>query len=102
MPIIAIIEWPPADFDMKAEYERIGDEINGRPFRSATDWTSGLISHAVAETPEGGALAVDIWESQAEMDAWLGKVMPLTPDLPQPEVRVVEAFNVVTAAPVRA
>jgi hypothetical protein len=102
MPIMAIVEFPPSDLDMRAEYERVGEEINGHPFTSLADWGGGLISHAAAPTPEGGGIVVDVWEDQASMDAWMAKVMPLTQDGPEAQVRVLETLNVVTGAPVRA
>lgn len=100
MPIIAILEWPPADgLDMKAEYARVANELNaGRPFSDVGDWGGGMIAHAVAETGGGGGIVVDVWEDQAHMDAWMQKVMPLIPDSPQPDVRILETYNVVTAA----
>jgi hypothetical protein len=104
MPIVAILEWPPDEgLDMKAEYDRVADELNGgRPFSNVSDWGGGLISHVAAPTPDGGGVVVDVWEDQASMDAWMAKVMPLIQDAPEPEVRVLETMNVVTGAPVRA
>jgi len=100
MPIVAILEWPATEgLDMKAEYARVADALNGgRPFSSPDDWTGGLISHAAAETGNGGGLVVDVWEDQAHMEAWMKKVMPLMADQPEPSVRIHETINVVTAA----
>ena len=104
MPIVAILDWPPDEgLDMKAEYDRVADELNGgRPFSSLSDWGGGLISHVAAATQDGGGIVVDVWEDQASMDAWMAKVTPHMPDEPQPQVRVLETLNVVTGAPVRA
>ena len=100
MPIVAILEWPATEgLDMKAEYARVADELNGgRPFSSPDDWTGGLISHAAAVTGDGGGLIVDVWEDQAHMDTWMKKVMPLMAGQPEPSVRILETINVVTAA----
>jgi hypothetical protein len=100
MPIIAILEWPAAEgLDLQAEYRHVADELNeGRPFSRVEDWGGGMIAHAVAATGGGGGLVVDVWEDQAHMDAWMQKVMPLIPDTPQPDVRILETINVVTAA----
>ena len=100
MPIVAILEWPATEgLDIKAEYARVADELNGgRPFSSPDDWTAGLISHAAADTGDGGGLIVDVWEDQAHMDAWMQKVMPLMAGQPEPSVRILETINVVTAA----
>jgi hypothetical protein len=102
MPIMAIVEYPPSDLDMRAEYERVGEEINGHRFTSLADWGSGLISHAAAPTPEGGGIVVDVWEDQASMEAWMAKLTPHLQDAPEAQVRVLETLNVVTGAPVRA
>ena len=99
MPIIAILEWPHMEgLDMQAEYGRVADELNGGPFTSLDDWGGGLLAHAAAATDEGGGLVVDVWEDQAQMDAWMEKVMPRITHLPEPQVRILPTFNVVTAA----
>ena len=100
MPIVAILEWPATEgLDIKAEYARVADELNGgRPFADVGDWGGGMIAHAAAHTGDGGGLVIDVWEDQAHMDAWMQKVMPLIPDTPKPDVRILETINVVTAA----
>jgi hypothetical protein len=100
MPIVAILEWPATEgLDMKTEYARVSDELNGgRMFSSPADWTPGLISHAAAGTGDGGGLVVDVWEDEAHLEAWMQKVMPLMADQPEPSVRIHETINVVTAA----
>jgi hypothetical protein len=99
MPIIAIVEYAPTEgVDMRAEYSRVEDEINGgRPFERPEDWGGGLISHAAAPTEGGGGLVVDVWEDREHMDAWMAKVTPHLNDAPEPTVRVLETINVVTA-----
>ena len=101
MPIVAILEWPATEgLDMKAEYARVADELNrGRPFSNVEDWARRARSRtSAAETGDGGGVIVDVWEDQAHMDAWMKKVMPLIADQPEPGVRVLETYNVVTAA----
>jgi hypothetical protein len=88
--------------DPKAEYARVADELNGRPFSSPSDWGGGLLAHVAATGDDGHGVVVDVWEDQAAMDAWMARVMPLIEHLPEPEVKVLETYNVVAAAPVRA
>jgi hypothetical protein len=104
MPIVAILEWPPGQgVDMKAEYARVADELNGgRPFADPSDWGGGLMAHVAVAPPDGGGMVIDVWEDQASMDAWMARVTPLLEDAPEPQVRVLPTHNVVTGAPVRA
>ena len=102
MPIVAILEWPASGVDMKTEYARVADELNGGPFTKASDWGGGMVAHVAATGEDGHGVVVDVWEDQAAMDAWMAKVGPLIEHLPEPRVQVLESFNLVTAAPVRA
>jgi hypothetical protein len=103
MPIVAIVEFPPqADLDMQTEYRRIAEEVNGGPFRTLSDWGGGMIAHAAAARDDGGGLIVDVWEDEASMEAWMQRIRPHLEGGPDPQVRVLPAFNVVTGAPVRA
>jgi hypothetical protein len=103
MPIVAILEWPAdAGIDFKAEYARVAEELNGRPFTNASDWGGGMLAHAAAVGEDGRGVVVDVWEDQAAMDAWMARVMPLIEHLAEPKVQALETYNVVTAAPVRA
>ena len=103
MPIVAVVEWPPTEgLDPKAEYARVAEELNGRPFTSPADWGGGLLAHVAASADDGASLVVDVWEDQASMDAWMERVMPLLSDHPDPSVRVMQTHNVVTGAPVSA
>jgi hypothetical protein len=98
MPIAGVFEWPAGTgLDPKSEYQRAADMLNdGRPFSSPADWGGGLISHVFAVGEDGSVLAVDVWEDQASMDAWMQKLMPVMEGRPQPRVRVFQTLNVVT------
>jgi hypothetical protein len=98
MPIAAVVEWPPdTGLDPKAEYQRAADMLNdGRPFSSPADWGGGLITHTFAVGEDGSVLAVDVWEDQASMDAWMQKLGPVMEGRPEPRVRVFQTLNVVT------
>ncbi len=58
-------------------------------------WPKGAISHSAGPTPTGWCV-VDVWESQADADAFIGSTLgPITAGLgiPQPNVVPFEVYN---------
>ena len=104
MPITVIAEFPRTEGrDPRQDYDDVCRELNdGKPMTQPSDWGEGLLTHSYSIGENGEAVAVDVWEDQASMDAWMARVMPLIEEHPEPRVRVMPTINVVTGAPVRA
>ncbi|MBO9682104.1 MAG: hypothetical protein J7502_05455 [Flavisolibacter sp.] len=60
----------------------------------------GMISHVGAQTPDGGLLVVDVWESQEAFDEFGKTLMPLITknDIPMVQPKVFPAHYVLVQA----
>ncbi|HZQ26155.1 MAG TPA: hypothetical protein VFA94_00530 [Acidimicrobiales bacterium] len=60
------------------------------------DWPKGIVSHVAGNTGDGWCV-VDIWESQADFDAFfasrLGPALEKVGTLPQPLITPFEVYN---------
>jgi hypothetical protein len=78
-----------------ARYEAVQKEVGFRDTKG--DWPKGLISHLAGATPDGGWCVVDVWDSQADRDAFvesrLAPALQKIGGLPPPKITPVEVYN---------
>jgi hypothetical protein len=86
MPVMMIVELPGV---AQETYDLVMKELG---FDRKPSWPKGFISHAAGAGP-GGWTVVDLWESEADFDAFqqsqLGPAMLRVGGLPEPKVTVV-------------
>jgi hypothetical protein len=85
MPIGVLFEFPGVT---QAQYDEACSRLNnGKPLRSLSDWPSGgVLSHVAGPTPNGWRV-VDVWESEADLQKFAGRLMPILKDVGMPEVQ---------------
>jgi hypothetical protein len=101
MPITVIAEFPKVKGrDPRQEYDALTREMNdGRPMTQLSDWGDGLLSHSYSVDENGDSVAIDVWEHQRGMDAFMQRLQPiLEREGMTPRVRVLATHNVVTGA----
>ena len=102
MPVAALLEFQVGDKDVGLDwYERVSREVAGKDrFEQRSDWTGGMLAHVAGYTDDGAIWAVDVWESQEDMDRWMQTVMPIlepaVKEFGEPTVRVLNVHNLVT------
>jgi len=60
-----------ADVDEKM-YDAVNQELGLDPNTGTGDWPAGLLTHTGGPTADGGFVVVEIWESQAANETWMG------------------------------
>jgi hypothetical protein len=75
----------------KKEYDSVNDELGIDTAAGTGDWPAGIISHMGGATPTG-LVVVEVWESKAQQEAWMGGTLGaalVAKKIPAP-VRVTE------------
>jgi hypothetical protein len=100
MPITAIVEFSPTEgLDPRESYDRLTRELNGgEPMTRRSQWNDGLLAHSFSVGEHGGAVAVDVWQDQQSMDAWMERIRPINEreGVAANKVRVFTTHAVVT------
>jgi hypothetical protein len=101
MPITVIVEFPKLEGrDPRRDYDELTRELNdGQPMTQASAWGDGLLAHSYSIDENGDSVAIDVWEDQRGMDAFMQRIQPLMErEGITPSVRVLQTHNVVAAA----
>jgi hypothetical protein len=86
--------------DPRQDYDELTREMNdGQPMTQLSDWGDGLLSHTYSVDENGEAVAIDVWEHERGMDAFMQRLQPiLEREAMTPRVRVLATHNLVTGA----
>jgi hypothetical protein len=98
MPITVIVEVPPMEGrDPRQEYDDICRELNdGQPMTQPSDWGEGLLTHSYSIGENGEVVAVDVWEHQRGMEAFMQRVRSIMErEGMEGTVRIMETYSVV-------
>jgi hypothetical protein len=69
MPEAVIIEFEGVS---RRQYNAVNDKLGIDTAAGTGDWPKGLTSHVAGETAGGGFVVMEVWDSQASHEAWMG------------------------------
>jgi hypothetical protein len=77
----------------RALYSKVNQTLGLDPDRGTGDWPKGLVTHIGAGT-DGLVVVFEVWESQAEQEAWMGKLGAALEKVGVPQPRRMEWLTV--------
>ena len=98
MPITVIAEFPKTEGrDPRQVYDDVCRELNdGKPMTQPSDWGQGLLTHSYSVGESGEAVAVDVWEDQRGMEAFMARLGPIMErEEIEGDIRIMETYSVV-------
>ena len=86
--------------DPRQDYDELTRELNdGRPMTDVSAWGNGLLAHSYSIDGNGDSVAIDVWESERDMEAFMQRLQPiLEREGATPHVRVLQTHSLVAAA----
>lgn len=78
------------------DYRAVNAILRLDPVSGSGDWPAGLLSHTGAETPGGGFIVFEVWDSQDSQGAWMAsRLGPALGQAGVPEPTRLEWLSVV-------
>lgn len=76
-----------------ALYAKVNKTLGLDPETGSGDWPQGLVTH-IGTGRDDLVIVFEVWESQAEQEAWMGKLGPALEKVGVPQPKRMEWLNV--------
>jgi len=75
-----------------ALYPKVNEVLGLDPATGSGEWPKGLVTHAAGGAPNK-VVVVEVWESRADQEAWMGTLGPALAQVGVPQPHRMEWFN---------